>query len=89
MNRTDRLILAIVALIVGGVILGLRLADRTAFGSFFDWPDGGVWSNLLASLLLGAPALLAILRRIEKHHAAARELAVRHHAEVMAKIGGS
>lgn len=32
---------------------------------FFGWPAGGVWSNLLASLLWGAPAFAA-------HHIAMR-----------------
>lgn len=43
---------------------------------FFGWPNGGVWSNLLASVLWATPALLAhhklMMRRISKkldmHH---------------------
>lgn len=27
--------------------------------AFFSWPSGGVWANLLASLLWGAPAFVA------------------------------
>lgn len=32
--------------------------NASAFSAFFAWPDGGVWSNLLASLLWGAPAFI-------------------------------
>jgi len=45
----------------------------TAWSAFFHWPDGGVWSNLLASLMW-APAGLGA------HHVAMR----RHHTRVAA-----
>ncbi len=31
-------------------------ARVSVWRSFFDWPSGGVWSNLLASLMWAAPA---------------------------------
>lgn len=35
--------------------------------SFFAWPDGGVWSNLLASVLWTVPALAWHHRKIKQH----------------------
>jgi hypothetical protein len=46
----------------------------TAWQAFFSWPSGGVWGNLLASLLW-APAAFGV------HHAAMR----RHHTRVTAQ----
>lgn len=41
---------------------------------FFDWPNGGVWSNLLASAIWTVPALgwhhRAVRRHLDRHHAA-------------------
>lgn len=40
---------------------------------FFAWPDGGVWSNLLASALTVVPGFVWHHRRIRKAHADALE----------------
>lgn len=37
------------------------------FASFFAWPDGGVWSNLLASVIWTLPALRWHHKRIKEH----------------------
>jgi hypothetical protein len=39
----------------------------SAFTAFFSWPNGGVWSNLLASLLWGAPAFITHHRLMRRH----------------------
>lgn len=35
--------------------------------SFFSWPNGGVWSNLLASVIWTVPALGFHHRKIKQH----------------------
>lgn len=35
--------------------------------AFFGWPNGGVWSNLLASVLWTIPALGWHHRKIKQH----------------------
>lgn len=57
------------------------VASPTAFRLFFHWPDGGVWSNLAASFLLGAPALYAILRKLTTQHAQHLAQLARQHEE--------
>lgn len=36
--------------------------------SFFGWPAGGVWSNLIASVMWGAPAFVMHHVLIRRHH---------------------
>lgn len=40
----------------------------SAVHAFFAWPDGGVWSNLLASLLWGPAAFTAHHVGMRRHH---------------------
>lgn len=47
----------------------LALLSPAGFTSFFAWPAGGVWSNLIASFLLGVPALTTLFRRLARQHA--------------------
>ncbi len=35
---------------------------------FFSWPEGGVWSNLLASFIWAAPTFGYALRKQHLHH---------------------
>lgn len=35
--------------------------------SFFAWPNGGVWSNLLASVIWTIPTLAVHHRKIKQH----------------------
>ena len=35
---------------------------------FFSWPQGGVWSNLLASAIVGVPAFIWGHRHFKKIH---------------------
>jgi hypothetical protein len=37
--------------------------------SFFGWPAGGVWPNLLASVMWGAPAFVTHHVLIRRHQA--------------------
>lgn len=37
-------------------------------GYYFGWPDGAVWSNLLASVIWAAPALWHLHRKIKRNH---------------------
>lgn len=62
--------------------------------SFFAWPNGGVWSNLVASAITSTGALLLVGWRIlkkqavehEKHRQLmARQLA-EHHEQVMGHV---
>ena len=40
--------------------------------AFFAWPNGGVWSNLLASVLWTVPALVwhhkRVMAKLDRHH---------------------
>lgn len=35
---------------------------------YFGWPDGAVWSNLLASVIWATPALWHLHRKLDRHH---------------------
>lgn len=35
---------------------------------FFAWPQGGVWANLIASLLWATPAFIYTHRKLRKMH---------------------
>jgi hypothetical protein len=48
---------------------------------FFGWPAGGVWSNLIASVICVGFAWWRIRLRMIAHHAEALAQAARHHAE--------
>lgn len=39
-----------------------------AISLFFSWPDGSVWSNLIASVIWATPALWHIHRKLNRHH---------------------
>ena len=41
----------------------------SVWSSFFGWPSGGVWSNLLASLMWTGPAFVTHHVLIRRHHA--------------------
>lgn len=64
-----------------------------ALSSFFSWPDGGVWANLLASLLWGTPAFVVHHKLMRRHHEkTVREQTVEQTADLKAhidaKLGG-
>lgn len=52
----------------------------TVFDAFFAWPDGGIWSNLLASLICLITGLIAGHAGLKRLHA---KLDL-HHAEKLA-----
>jgi len=35
---------------------------------YFGWPDGAVWSNLLASVIWAAPTIWGLHRKLDRHH---------------------
>ena len=37
------------------------------FDSWFAWPDGGVWSNVVASVIWTVPALAWHHRKMKQH----------------------
>lgn len=49
-----------------------------AFNSFFGWPDGGIWSNLLASVIVGVALYFwkvrGWIKKIELHHQKIHEI---------------
>lgn len=51
----------------------------TWISDFFAWPDGGVWSNLIASALTVLPGLAVhhrrLSRKLDAHHARLERLA--------------
>lgn len=53
----------------------------TAWQVFFSWPAGGVWSNLVASLICVGVAWWRIRAKLIAHHAAQIAQAARHHRE--------
>lgn len=48
------------------------------WNAFFGWPNGGIWSNLLASLIVGVFLYFwkgrAWLKKVELHHIKIQEL---------------
>lgn len=40
----------------------------STLSAFFSWPNGGVWANLLASLIWGVPAFVTHHRLMRRHH---------------------
>lgn len=53
-------------------------------GLFFGWPAGGVYSNLVASVICVAVAWWRIRARLIAHHAQALAQSARHHKTAMA-----
>ena len=53
---------------------------------YFGWPDGAVWSNLVASAICSVVIWWRLRARIIAHHAAMLIQADRHHAEHMAAV---
>jgi hypothetical protein len=86
LSRLEWSLLALLVLVGAGAALVLRAADRATFELFFGWPAGGVWSNIVASVLWGAPAVYAILRKITKNHAEHLRLLRSHHEEHLAVL---
>lgn len=79
--RAERLILLAFVSAVLAFVAVFALADPAAFRSFFAWPNGGVWSNLVASSILGVPALYAVLRKLRIHHQQHLDLLHRQHQQ--------
>lgn len=52
-----------------------------AFQLFFSWPQGGVWSNIIASAVLGVPTFVALFRRLRKNHREHVDNLIAQHAE--------
>jgi hypothetical protein len=53
---------------------------------YFGWPDGAVYSNLVASAICSVLIWWRLRARIIAHHAAVLIQADRHHAEHMAAV---
>ncbi len=53
---------------------------------YFGWPEGAVWSNLLASAICAAIVWWRLKARIVAHHVETRLRDERHHAEHMAAL---
>lgn len=55
------------------------------FSTFFDWPNGSIWSNIIADPIVGGLALLWGIRKYihhsEKLHKEKLEQAETHHQE--------
>lgn len=86
LSRAEWLLLVTLLTLAAVGVVALRAASRAAFNAFFSWPLGGVWSNLVASLVLGAPALYAVLRKLTKNHAEHLRLLQSHHDEHLALL---
>lgn len=86
MKRSEVLLIALfVAVLVLLTVLFAILAP-SAFRLFFSWPDGGVWSNFVASIVLGVPAIYAILRRLARQHREHLALLRQHHEEHLSAL---
>lgn len=48
---------------------------------YFGWPDGAVWSNLLASAICAGLVYWRLNRQAARHHVQQMALAARHHFE--------
>lgn len=86
LSRVDVLLVLLSLAVAAVLILLFRVVDPRAFDSFFAWPDGGVWSNIAASLLWAVPAGYAVLRRQARMHAEQLATLKGHHAEHMAEV---
>jgi hypothetical protein len=53
---------------------------------FFGWPAGAVWSNLLASAVCSAGALLVALVKLNRQHRERVAQAERHHQALLAHV---
>ena len=53
---------------------------------YFGWPDGAVWSNLLASVICAGVVWWRLRARMIAHHAEQLAQSARHHKEHMAAI---
>jgi hypothetical protein len=78
MKRADLLVLLSITALLATAALVFYLVDRPAFLLFFQWPNGGIWSNIAASVILGVPAVYTVLRRMSHHH--------REHMDMLRKI---
>jgi hypothetical protein len=56
----------------------------SVFLFYFGWPDGAVWSNLLASLVCVGLAWWRLRAKSVAHHAEQLAQEARHHRELMA-----
>ena len=52
---------------------------------YFGWPDGAVWSNLVASVICAGFVWWRLRAKMIEHHAATLAQAARHHVEVLAQ----
>jgi hypothetical protein len=57
----------------------------SVLGFYFGWPDGAVWSNLLASVICVGVAWWRLRARSVTHHAEQLAQAARHHKEALAQ----
>ena len=55
--------------------------------TLFEWPDGILLGNLIASALWAVPGILHLDRLARRHHREQSEQAARHHAEHMKALG--
>jgi hypothetical protein len=72
-------ILAAVNAVILAVVAGT--SGRPGLVAFFAWPAGSVWSNLLASAILGGFSLYLVLRKMARNHAERLAQAQAHHNE--------
>ncbi len=66
----------------------------STLSAFFAWPNGGVWSNLLASLIWVAPTFLTHHTLMRRHQTKTIQVETAKQTEQLkahidAKIGGS
>lgn len=78
-------VLVAFGLIVVIVALTWATGGRAAVSDYFSYPQGGVWSNEIATAILAVPVARAFIRKLERHHREQKALAVKHHAERMAQ----
>lgn len=53
---------------------------------FFHWPEGSVWSNIIASAIWSLPLWGAMLWRIEKHHKEHAQRQNFHHLQIKNRL---
>lgn len=83
-RRRDATVVAAVLVTAALVVLALHRWDRTVYTSFFGWPSGGIWSNLLASLILFTGGFVAGKRYTLRLHNTRMALQQAHHEQLLA-----
>jgi hypothetical protein len=87
MNRSDWIVIIRGVTLVIVILFLWWLIFPANFSLFFTWPTGFIWGNIVAELFLGFSALVAVLRKMDKHHREKMAQAEHHHSVLLHHLG--